>query len=192
MAWSQPDKELRTLVDELVKRGDVVSAILDSNTAWAETNWDTKTLNAYGANAIWVYRRDGTLFYAHANTESGGLVKLRLGEGEVEKAFSGKTAHFYLSLPPTTKRSAVVDVVGQVVWPVWDGQGVKNRQRAICSPEESGMKKKRGWCSRQKATMPKSGRRTNHRRLLLSKVPCAMCSRFWTWRGREVADLFDP
>ncbi|MEA3209559.1 MAG: hypothetical protein QOE70_2616 [Chthoniobacter sp.] len=112
-------RPLETLVALHATSMGTLPAILDRDLAWAGKTWDDKMLSSFGANAVWVYRADGTVFYAN------GLHELPIAGEAVPKLFArqGESPHFYYSLPSPGdggKGLEVVEVRGFPVRPVWD------------------------------------------------------------------------
>ena len=119
--WKTQGNQLQEMVDGVPAKDGAVAAILDRNTKWAEANWDDSVLRSYGANAIWVYRRDGTLFYSRANTEQADLQKSPLPADAVEKLFARPPLVFFLPLRSSIPgRSRFVEVRGGPVRPPAD------------------------------------------------------------------------
>src|SRR6188474_2382756 len=58
---------LAVLVEEWTTLDNMVRAIVKGDRAWAEAQFGDATLATYNANALWIYRPDRTLFYAHNN-----------------------------------------------------------------------------------------------------------------------------
>jgi len=115
-------KPLAKMVEQLSTLEGALAAMLGNKIAWAEEAWDEKTLNSYGANALWVYRRDGALFYTVANTEGAALAVLPLPADAVAKISSREKApHFYFELPPGERGGRrFVEVRGLPMRPSWD------------------------------------------------------------------------
>jgi signal transduction histidine kinase/ActR/RegA family two-component response regulator len=111
---------LATMVEHLSSLEGAVSAILDGKTAWAAETWDENTLKGYGANAVWVYRRDGSLFHSLANTDHDALRALP-PEAVGPLIRRDKPTHFFVELPPGVAGGRrIVEVRGQPVRPSWD------------------------------------------------------------------------
>src|SRR5436190_23510103 len=58
---------LETLVEDTTCLDQIVQAIAAENYKWCIENLNDSTLSGYHANALWVYRPDGTSFYALNN-----------------------------------------------------------------------------------------------------------------------------
>jgi hypothetical protein len=79
-------RKLATLASQHVSEEDGVdpkrstlAVLLRNNPGEAKALWDDemwKNLRSFDANAIWIYRADGTLFYSHSNTEEISLERL--------------------------------------------------------------------------------------------------------------------
>jgi signal transduction histidine kinase/CheY-like chemotaxis protein len=120
--WKNQAAPVQKMVESLSGRDDVMAAVLNNDTRWAKTNWDDRTLASFLAEAVWVYHRDGTLFYAHATTQTAVLEKSPLASYAVVKLFeSGRSLPFYFNLPPDKAgHPRVVEVRGARIQPSWD------------------------------------------------------------------------
>src|SRR6478672_2902449 len=79
---------------------EMVDAIKRQDRAWAETNLDDGTLAASRANAIWVYTKEGALFYARNNLYSDGLNEVPLPAGAISQVLGDrKLCHFFAQTP---------------------------------------------------------------------------------------------
>jgi signal transduction histidine kinase/CheY-like chemotaxis protein len=120
--WNNQGRQLQTMVEKVPNREGVVEAILKNDRDWAAATWDTRTLSSYDAQAIWVYRPDGTLFYSYANTGDGELLGSPLPPDAVAKLYGHERAPvFYFPVKsriPGHLRFAQVH--GAPIWHSWD------------------------------------------------------------------------
>lgn len=120
--WRSQGAQLETLVKDLPSDESALGAILDSKSETVQARWDKRLLSSYGANAIWVFRRDGTLFYARANTEAERLEKAPVPAEALGKIFAReKPPHFYMDLTlPSDRGSRLMEIRGAPIRPSWD------------------------------------------------------------------------
>jgi signal transduction histidine kinase/ActR/RegA family two-component response regulator len=92
---------LTVLVEEWTILDDMVRAIVKGDRAWAEENFGDATLATHNANALWIYRPDSTLFYAHDNRYAPEeLGSLPVTPEAFAQLFATKrTAHFFVRVP---------------------------------------------------------------------------------------------
>ncbi len=91
---------LKALMDDSTNWDDFVRALMKNDTAWAERNLGDSVLTTYQANAVWVYRPDGTLFYSRNNRYAENLRELPLPPGAFARATEGvRDRHFFLRVP---------------------------------------------------------------------------------------------
>ncbi|HEX8294883.1 MAG TPA: response regulator [Chthoniobacteraceae bacterium] len=118
--WARQGESLGKMVEELPERDGVLAALLGSDRRWAAEAWDDRTLASFEANAVWVFGKDGALFYQHANTPSIASVAPLTPE-ELEKTFSRAEApHFFLPLQGERGALRILEVRGKAVRPSWD------------------------------------------------------------------------
>jgi signal transduction histidine kinase/ActR/RegA family two-component response regulator len=87
------------MVDRVPAREGAVEAILNNKKEWAATNWNDAMLSSFGAQVVWVYHSDGTLFYSFADTQPGVLQKSPIPAEAVVNRFGGeKPRVFYFPL----------------------------------------------------------------------------------------------
>ncbi|MDR3403381.1 MAG: response regulator [Chthoniobacter sp.] len=120
--WRNQGTSLQKMVEEFSGRPDALEATVSNDKKWAEDTWDDRTLASFAANAVWVYHRDGTLFYSHANTQTDELQKSPLSAEALGKLIGrDKAPPFYLPLPPSaTGGLRLMEVRGLPVRPNWD------------------------------------------------------------------------
>ena len=77
----------------------VLEAIAKNDKKWFDANLNSESLDAYYANAAWVYRSDATLFYSLNNfTETS--VALPIPREAFAKIFANEPfAHFFVEIP---------------------------------------------------------------------------------------------
>jgi signal transduction histidine kinase len=119
---SDEGQPLEVRTKHLAQLGGAVEAVLGNDQQWAKGAWDEKTLSGYDANALWVLRPDGSLFYSIANTDQEALSRFPVPENSVAPLFKGGTApHFYFDLKPATDGSPrVMEIRGEAIRPSWD------------------------------------------------------------------------
>jgi len=108
--------------EELIVGPEVLGSILDGKRKWAEEKWDTHALITYRAHAIWVYRKNGTLFYSCAVRPLGDLPNWPGTPEQVVKLFGrDKAPRFYVRLPSSINGHVrLLEVLGTPVRPQWD------------------------------------------------------------------------
>src|SRR5438876_3191073 len=58
---------LQTLIEDSTCWDRIIQTIANNDNQWCNGNLNDDTLGGYHANAIWIYRPDGTLLYQHNN-----------------------------------------------------------------------------------------------------------------------------
>ncbi|MEP6808963.1 MAG: ATP-binding protein [Chthoniobacterales bacterium] len=78
----------------------LLTAIAQENHAWVAENVSIPRLESFGANAVWIYRPDGSLFHQTNDLTKGNLPELPIPPKSFPKIFAAKKfAHFFLALP---------------------------------------------------------------------------------------------
>ncbi|HEY3899101.1 MAG TPA: response regulator [Chthoniobacter sp.] len=97
--WRDQGRQLQGMVDRVPAREGAVQAILDKNKEWAAAHWDEAVLSGFGAQVVWVYQGDGTLFYSLADTQREDLQESPIPADAVVSRFSGEQPRvFYFPL----------------------------------------------------------------------------------------------
>lgn len=133
VAWHQwgagflerPGAGLAKMAEHFAAMDGVVPAILDGETVWARRIWDEGALKEFGAHAIWVCRRDGSLFFAKQIIAPTETLPLPLAPAEVPVLFRDqRRCHFYFALTPAgVAPPRFIEVRGERVHPAWDHAG---------------------------------------------------------------------
>jgi signal transduction histidine kinase/CheY-like chemotaxis protein len=120
--WDDQGRQLQGMVDRMPAREGVVQAILDKNKVWAAAHWDESMLSGFGAQVVWVYQRDGALFYSLADTQPADLQKSPIPAEALAGHFGGEQSRvFYVPLASSIPgRSRVVEVRGTAIRPQYD------------------------------------------------------------------------
>ncbi len=96
----QRGDQLKALVDDAPISDEMVRAVKKGDTSWAEQNLTDETLTTYGANAIWIYRPDQSLFFSRNNRYADELKNLPLPREALEALFTReRTCHFFIQVP---------------------------------------------------------------------------------------------
>src|SRR5437660_303234 len=92
---------VQTLVEDSTCLDRLVQALSNGDNEWCEQNLNDATLSGYHANAIWIYRPDGTLFYHHNNLNSSDLGSLPISREDLPRIFADEPLrHFFVQLAP--------------------------------------------------------------------------------------------
>lgn len=128
--WREQSAPVR-MVSKLPRDVGVLDAILsgDQNLPSKDfegrtlaQEWDERMLTTYDADALWVYRRDGTLFYSRARTNDLPLRTLPMPAEAVVRMFGrGEAPQFSFELSREEGgHLRIVEVCGAPVRPTWD------------------------------------------------------------------------
>ena len=91
---------LQTLVEDTTCLDRMVQAVANNDDKWYGENLNDATLSAYHANAIWIYRPDGTLVYQHNNLNQSELGPLPVDPENFPRIFAGEALrHFFVQFP---------------------------------------------------------------------------------------------
>ncbi len=132
-AWKQNAKgilkrqgeTLSKMVEHFAAIDDTVDAIVNGKTELAQQTWDEGALKFYGAHALWVCRRDGSLFIQSQLRAFTEALTLPLAPANVQALFRHqRDGHFYFALPPGGGAGPrFIEVRGQRIHPAWDQNG---------------------------------------------------------------------
>ena len=90
---------LKTLAEYDTCWDQMVQAIEKSDYQWFGENVNSSTLEGYHANAIWIYRPDGTLVYPLNNLNSSKLEEIPVPHEAFARIFATEPfAHFFIKL----------------------------------------------------------------------------------------------
>ena len=109
---------LETFVEDSTCLDRIVQAISNGDTQWLSDNLNDAALGAYHANALWIYRPDGTLLYDHSNVNPNGPGQLPISREDLSKIFATEQLrHFFVQLP-----EGLMEMRGGTVHPSKDFQ----------------------------------------------------------------------
>lgn len=109
---------LQTLVEDTTCLDRVIQAITNNDEKWYAENFNDATLSAYHANALWIYRPDGTLAYQHNNLNAADLVLPGISREQLQNIFvKTPLRHFFIHLP-----EGLMELRGGTVHPSKDFQ----------------------------------------------------------------------
>ena len=109
---------IQTLVEDSTCLDRIVQAISSGETQWFNDNLNEASLGAYHANAIWIYRPDGTLLYQHNNLNEPDLGPLPISGEDLPRIFATEPLRrFFVQLP-----QGLVELRGGTVHPSKDFQ----------------------------------------------------------------------
>lgn len=109
---------LQTFVEDSTCLDRLVAAISSGETEWCSSNLSDPTLGAYHANAIWIYRPDGSLFYQHDNLNVPDFGALPIEAQDFQGIFATEPLrHFFVQLP-----EGLMEVRGGTIHPSKDFQ----------------------------------------------------------------------
>ncbi|MFN2508489.1 MAG: ATP-binding protein [Chthoniobacterales bacterium] len=90
---------LKTLALDYSGWDQMVQAIAGDDVQWFSENVSTPTLDSFHANAIWIYRTDGTLSHQVNNLNSEELAQVPIPREALPRIFAGEQfPHFFVSL----------------------------------------------------------------------------------------------
>jgi two-component system cell cycle sensor histidine kinase/response regulator CckA len=91
---------LQTLAEFDTCWDQMVDAVATNNYQWFGENVNNSTLDSYHANAIWIYRPNGTLAYPLNNLNTAELTEIPIPKEAFAKIFERQPlAHFFLKVP---------------------------------------------------------------------------------------------
>ena len=134
-AWKQNAKgilkrqsdTLSKMVEHFAAIDDTMDAIVNDKTELAQKMWDEAALKFYGAHALWVCRRDGSLFFPNKLKAFTEALTLPLGPANVQTLFRHqRDCHFYFALAPGDGAGPrFIEVRGERIHPAWDQNGTE-------------------------------------------------------------------
>ncbi|MEP6821327.1 MAG: response regulator [Chthoniobacterales bacterium] len=93
-------EKLETFAKDDSASDQLVAATATDNAPWFADNLSVPRLESYGANAVWVYRQDGSLIHHITNLAAEPLGALPILPVNISKVFrNGPLAHFFIALP---------------------------------------------------------------------------------------------
>lgn len=97
----QRGDQLKVLIEDVPISDGMVRAVVKGDKSWADENITDETLTSYGANAIWIYRPDHSLFFSRNNRYADELKDLPLPREAFDTLFATKerTCHFFIRVP---------------------------------------------------------------------------------------------
>jgi signal transduction histidine kinase/ActR/RegA family two-component response regulator len=109
---------LKVIVDDSSTWNEMVRAIAQGDTGWAERTINDEMLATYKANAIWIYKQDGTLFFSRNNRFADELRELPLPPGALSAVFAHqRVCHFFIQVP-----QGWMEIRGSTIHPSIDAQ----------------------------------------------------------------------
>lgn len=91
---------LKTLTEDFTCLDQLVQAIASADNTWLSQNINDSTLASYHANAVWVFRQDGTLLYPHNNLNAASALTLPAASAAFAQLFAHDALrHFYVWIP---------------------------------------------------------------------------------------------
>ena len=91
---------LQTLVEDMTCLDQMVQAIASEDYQWCNENLTDSTLSGYHANALWVYRPDGTIFYPLNNFNATELREAPINPDDLPRVFAREPLrHFFINIP---------------------------------------------------------------------------------------------
>lgn len=109
-------QSLETLASDYTTLDQLVRAIAQDDQAWFQDEINDSKLEAYHANAIWIYRPDGSLVYRTNNLNSEELGKLPVPPDAFAQIFANQQlCHFFVQIP-----QGVMEIRGGTVHPSKD------------------------------------------------------------------------
>lgn len=110
-------ERLKTFVEYDSALDQMVEAIARDDRSWFEENVGISRLESFGANAIWIYGRDGTPVFQKNNMHSEDLAPIPIPREKLNAVFSAdRFAHFFIKLPS----NEVIEIRGATVHPSKD------------------------------------------------------------------------
>ena len=91
---------LKTLAEDSTCLDQLVEGIATENKVWLSEYFSDAMLSGFHANAIWIFRQDGTLLYQHDNLHADPPPLLPVPRGAFSQLFAqDPLRHFYVKLP---------------------------------------------------------------------------------------------
>ncbi|HZR77867.1 MAG TPA: ATP-binding protein [Chthoniobacterales bacterium] len=91
---------LETLVEDSTCLDRMVQAVADNDEKWLSENFNDATLGAFHANAVWIYRADGTLLYQRNNLNTSDFGELPVSKNDFFQMFAKEPLRqFFAQLP---------------------------------------------------------------------------------------------
>ncbi|MDQ6765968.1 MAG: ATP-binding protein [Verrucomicrobiota bacterium] len=107
---------LTTFAEDFTAWDQMVSAIASGDTKWFAENVNQGNLDSFHANAVWIYRSDGSPVYRTNNLTAEALPEFLLPREAFAKIFAKEPrAHFFLRLP-----QGIMEIRGGTVHPSKD------------------------------------------------------------------------
>ncbi|HEY8834708.1 MAG TPA: CHASE4 domain-containing protein, partial [Chthoniobacterales bacterium] len=96
--WEKDGEPLKTLTEYDTTWDDMVQAIQQKNLRWLQENVSAETLQAYKANAVWIYDSNARLIYSRNSSDAKPL-DVPIPREAFEKLFSGDSfANFFVRI----------------------------------------------------------------------------------------------
>lgn len=109
-------QSLETLVKDSTLWDQMVNAIGQENRAWLEENTGSGALDAFHANAIWIYRPDGSQLFTANNLSAEEAPALPISPEALQKIFAAHPlSYFFVKVP-----QGIMEVRGGSVHPSKD------------------------------------------------------------------------
>jgi signal transduction histidine kinase/CheY-like chemotaxis protein len=109
---------LNVLVEDSSTWNDMVRAVVKEDRSWAEQTINDELLATYKANAVWIYKADGSLFFSRNNRFDDQLRELPLPPGAMVSIFQKeRVCHFFIQVP-----QGWMEIRGSTIHPSIDGQ----------------------------------------------------------------------
>ncbi|MEY2480145.1 MAG: two-component system, cell cycle sensor histidine kinase and response regulator CckA [Verrucomicrobiota bacterium] len=91
---------LQTVVEDFTCLDQMVQAIATEDYQWCGENLNNSTLSGYHANAVWIYKPDGTVFYPHNNLNAPELREIPVSREALPRIFAReRLRHFFIKVP---------------------------------------------------------------------------------------------
>jgi hypothetical protein len=109
---------LETFAKEYTNFDSLVQAIATNDKRWFDKEFDAARLHGYKANAVWVYRTDGTKVHSVENMSWPELADLPVPREAFEQVFKKEgRCHFFVTVPV---RDMIMEVRGTTIHPSLD------------------------------------------------------------------------
>lgn len=106
---------VKTLVNDYSYWDDLVGFLKNGDTRWAQRNF-VPALNEFKANAVWIYRVNGTCAYAANTVTPNSLQELPVPPSAFNKMFAkSRSCRFFVTTP-----QGVMEVQGATIHPTTD------------------------------------------------------------------------
>ena len=107
---------LKALAEDYTSWDEMVRAVRTNNLDWLGRSVNQSTLDSFRAQAIWIFRPDGTLLYPLTFPEFEDLQQFPVSAGELQKIFSNAPlVHFFMQ-----SSHGVMELRGGVIHPSKD------------------------------------------------------------------------